>query len=158
MVAGLGFSASEAASVSVMANLCGVAGGMSLGWFAGRFGVKRLTLWSMLGVGVCTALFGFAPADIGLLRLSGGIAGFFIFASMIGLYSIISRSFPTYVRATGTGLIIGIGRVGSALAPVVAGLLFTAGVGRGLVSTVMGVAAVLAALLLGAFTVRAPTH
>lgn len=154
MVTDLGFTASAATSVSAIANLTGIPGGVLLGWMADRSSLKKLTQWAMLGLGISTALFGFVAADITLLRLSSGAAGFFIFASMIGLYSVISRTFPTHARATGTGFIIGFSRVGSALAPFIAGLLFSNGLGRGGVSVLMGIAAVLGAVLLTSFTVR----
>jgi benzoate transport len=158
MVADLGFPASAAASVSVAANLSGVVGGVVIGWLAGRYGVKRLTLLAMLGMGISTALFGYVPADLLTLQLSAALAGFFIFATMIGLYSIISRTFPTHVRATGTGFTIGIGRVGSALSPLLAGLLFASGIGRAPVSLTMATAVLLGAALLALFSVRAPTN
>jgi glycine/D-amino acid oxidase-like deaminating enzyme len=77
---------------------------------------------------------------------------------MVGLYSVIARTFPTQVRATGTGFVIGIGRLGSAVSPAIAGLLFAGGMGRDGVSMTMASAALLAALLLALFTVRAPTN
>jgi len=158
MVADLGFPASAAANVSVIANLSGIVGGALLGWMANRYGLKRLTVLALLGMGCFTALFGLVPADLFWLRIVAAITGFFLFAGMIGLSAVIARTFPTHARATGTGFVIGIGRAGSALAPFIAGLLFTAGLHRGGVSIIMAVAAVLAALLLMSFTVRAPTN
>ena len=156
IVADLGFPASAAASVSAVANLSGVVGGTLLGWMSHRLGLQRLSVLALIGMGACTALFGLTPADLMLLKIAAAAAGFFLFAGMIGLYAVIARTFPTHVRATGTGFVIGIGRAGSALAPLIAGVLFTAGLGRAGVSAVMGIAAVLAAMLLISFTVRAP--
>lgn len=156
LVADLGFSASVAAGVSAIANLSGVAGGALLGWMAHRLGLKVLSIVALLGMGACTAGFGLMPANLLLLKVAAGGAGFFLFAGMIGLYAIIARTFPTHVRATGTGFVIGIGRAGSALAPLLAGLLFAAGLGRDAVCALMAIAAVAAALLLMTFKVRAP--
>ena len=52
------------------------------------------------------------------------------------------------MRATGTGFAIGVGRGGAALSPVVAGLLFQAGIGLQGVALVMASGAGLAALAL----------
>lgn len=133
-------------------------GGALLGWLAPAIGLKRITVLAVLAFACSVALFGLVPADLGLLRLAAAVAGFCLFASMVGLYSVISRTFPTQVRATGTGFVIGIGRLGSAISPAVAGLLFASGVGRDGVSMTMAVASLLAALLLALFTVRAPTN
>lgn len=156
LVADLGYSASVAASVSAIANLSGVVGGAWLGWLAHRFGLKVLSIVALLGMGACTAGFGLIPADLLLLKLAAGAAGFFLFAGMIGLYAVIARTFPTHVRATGTGFVIGVGRAGSALAPLLAGLLFAAGMGRDVVCVLMAITAVAAAVLLMTFRVRAP--
>lgn len=155
LVADLGFSASVAASVAAIANLSGIAGGALLGWFANRFGLKLLSVLALLGMGACTAAFGLISADLTLLKIAAGATGFFLFAGMIGLYAVVARTFPTHVRATGTGFVIGVGRAGSALAPLLAGLLFTAGLGRGSVCMLMAVAAIAAAVLLMSFNVRA---
>jgi hypothetical protein len=40
-----------------------------------------------------------------------------------------AQSFPTALRASGTGFAIGVGRGGAALSPIVAGFMFQAGVG-----------------------------
>jgi MFS family permease len=40
------------------------------------------------------------------------------------MYAIFAKAFPTHVRASGTGIAVGIGRGGSVLAPIIAGFLF----------------------------------
>lgn len=148
MVVDAGFTPRDATGVAVVANLAGVVGGILLGWLAPRLGLKRLVVIAMSGMGFSMALFGSAPADLGLLSAAAGLTGFFLFAGIVGVYSVIARAFPPNARATGAGLVIGIGRGGSALAPLIAGLLFTAGLGRDGVSIAIGLSAVFAACLL----------
>ena len=50
-------------------------------------------------------------------------AGFFMNGAIVGMYAIFAQAFPTHVRAFGTGFAIGVGRGGSVLAPILAGLL-----------------------------------
>jgi MFS family permease len=86
------------------------------------------------------------------------VAGFFTNAGVVALYSLAAERFPTEVRATGTGFVIGLGRGGAALSPIVAGLLFEAGVGLQGVAILMSLGATLAAvaiLLLRPARVRA---
>ena len=40
-------------------------------------------------------------------------------------YAMFAQAFPTQLRASGTGLVIGFGRGGAALGPVCAGILFS---------------------------------
>ena len=66
-------------------------------------------------------------------------------SAIVGLYAIVAHAFPTHVRAFGTGFTIGVGRGGSALAPALAGFLFTAGFGLGAVAFTMALGSLLAA-------------
>lgn len=148
MVAAAGHPPAAAAGVSATANMAGVAGGLLLGWATERLGLKPLVVGALSGMGLATMAFGFASTDLALLTASAAVAGFFLFAGMVGLYAVVARTFPPAVRATGTGFVIGVGRIGSALAPAIAGFLFSAGMGRGLVSIGMGALALAAAALL----------
>lgn len=148
MVVDAGFEPRDATGVSVAANLAGVIGGVLLGWLAPRLGLKVLVMAAMVGMGISMALFGSTPGDLRLLSVSAGLTGFFLFAGIVGIYSVVARAFPAEARATGAGLVIGIGRGGSALAPILAGLLFASGLQRDGVSMAIGACAVIAAALL----------
>ena len=52
-----------------------------------------------------------------MLSLASGAAGFFTNAGVVGLYALFVHSYPTHVRASGTGFSIGIGRGGAMLSP-----------------------------------------
>jgi MFS family permease len=67
---------------------------------------------------------------------------------VVGLYALIAQSFPTGVRATSTGFVIGVGRGGSALAPALAGFLFAAGHDLQTVAILMGLGSIVAAAAL----------
>lgn len=65
------------------------------------------------------------------------------------LYAVVARTFPAHMRISGTGFVIGVGRIGSAIGPIMAGAMLTAGLS-------MAVPSVLAALLLLKFPLRPP--
>jgi len=48
----------------------------------------------------------------------------------IGLIALSGTLYPTFMRATGAGWGLGVGRVGSIIGPIVAGVLIGAGVAR----------------------------
>jgi len=56
--------------------------------------------------------------------------------------------FPTHVRATGTGFVIGVGRGGAVLSPIIAGYLLNSGSSLPQVGMVMGFFSVLGAVAL----------
>jgi hypothetical protein len=72
--------------------------------------------------------------------------GFFINGGVVGFYALIAAAFPADVRAGGTGIVIGVGRGGAVLGPLLAGLLLNGGAGLPLTAFMMGVGALLAAI------------
>ena len=148
LVADTGFRPSTASFVSAAANVFGVVGGISLGWMATRAGPARLAAGAMLGLAVSMLALGYAPASLPLLTVAAGLCGFFLFAGIAGLYATVAITFGTAARASGAGFVIGIGRIGSALGPFLAGSMFAAGLTRGQVSLVFALSAGAAGLLL----------
>jgi hypothetical protein len=65
-----------------------------------------------------------------------------------------AQSFPTAVRAGGTGFVIGVGRGGAALGPIVAGFLFARGAGLPTVAVLMALGSLVAAAALLALRYR----
>lgn len=143
-----GLSPSQGTMISAICNGAGVAAGLTVGLLAGRLSVRWLVAALMVGLGLTTFLFGQAPASFGALAGMAALAGICLFGAVSGLYGTVAASFPARIRATGAGFVTGLGRGGSALAPLIAGALFSLGAGRGGVSLVMGAAAALGGLLL----------
>src|SRR3546814_721407 len=98
----------------------------------------------------CVAIGGCGVAGADLVRLSSTAAGaaFFINAGVVGMYPVLAQTCPATLRASGTGFVIGIGRGGSALGPVVAGALFAGGSSLLTVSLVMGLGGLVAAAMI----------
>jgi len=139
----MGFDPSSAAGVLVWANVGGAVGGAVFGLFAAWIRLRPLTIFVLIMSTVMVVLFGHSAASIGSLALVAAIAGFFTNAGIVGLYALLAQSFPTHVRATGTGFAIGIGRGGSALSPIIAGFLFEAGLPLSIVATIMACGSIL---------------
>lgn len=148
IVVDMGFEAASAASVLVWANVGGASGGAVLGLLARYLPVKWLTIGVLLCSTVMVSVFGMGQSDLSQLALVAAAAGFFTNAGVVGLYAIFAEAFPTHVRATGTGFAIGVGRGGAALAPMIAGILFSAGYGLQSVSIFMAMGAIGAAFAL----------
>ena len=144
MIADAGFRPASASLASAVANASGIVGGVAFGALVKRRDVPAMTVTMMVGLGLAIATFGFTPASLGLLTVAAGICGFFLFAGTAGFFAILATSFASEVRASGSGFVIGAGRVASAGAPLLAGWLFSAGLGRGDVSFAFGVCAALA--------------
>ncbi len=148
IVADMGFAASSAGGVLTWANFGGALGGALFGLLTARIGLKPLTIGILVFTAIGVAMFGRTPANLDTMSWLAGIAGFFGNAGISGLYSIVAYAFPTHVRATGTGFVIGVGRGGAVLAPILAGFLFDKGFGLPIVGMVMGAGSLLAAFVL----------
>jgi len=146
IVVGMGFAPSSAGYVLSWLNVGGATGGTVLGLLSQRFSLKALTITVMMLSTVAVTLFGRAPADLTKLILICMVAGFCTNAAITGMYAIFAKVFPTHVRASGTGIAVGVGRGGSVLAPIIAGFLFTS-YELPTVSLLMGLGSLVAAVV-----------
>ncbi|HEY3730865.1 MAG TPA: MFS transporter [Steroidobacteraceae bacterium] len=145
IVVDMGFTPALAAGVLVWANVGGATGGAVVGLLTQRLDLKPLTIAWLITSTVTVAMIGHAQPQLWQLSLVCAVAGFCTNGSIIGLYAILARVYPTDARAAGTGFAIGIGRGGAIVAPIVAGILFQAGWGLQAVALIMAFGSVLAA-------------
>jgi benzoate transport len=148
IVVDMGFAPSSAGGILTWANFGGALGGAAFGVLTARVGLKPLSIVILALTSVAVAIFGRTPPDLGTLAYLAAIAGFFGNAGISGLYSIAAYAFPTHVRATGTGFVIGVGRGGAVLAPIFAGYLLETGFTLPTVGMVMGMGSLCAAIVL----------
>lgn len=154
IVVDMGFAPAEAGEVLVWANVGGALGGAVLGLIAQRHGAKPVTIFVLLMSAVMVTLFGHGQSDLQHLSMICAATGFFTNAGVVGIYALLAQSYPASARAFGTGFVIGVGRGGAAMAPILAGFMFAAGYGLQLVAVVMSAGSLVAALAL--FFLRKP--
>ncbi len=148
IVADFGFAASSAAGILVWTNVGGAIGGAIVTVLTLRYGIKALTIGSLILSTAAVVVFGRTPHDLTLLSTVCAFGGFFINGAIVGLYALFAKAFPTHVRAFGTGFAVGMGRGGSMLAPIIAGFLFEAGYTLPTVSVLMAFGSTAAAIVL----------
>ena len=93
-------------------------------------------------------IFGQGQSDLTTLAAVACLAGIFTNSAIVGLYALFARLFPTHLRAGGTGFVIGVGRAGAVLGPIIAGILFESGEGLAGVAFIMALGSLVAAILL----------
>jgi len=145
IVVDLGFAPAMAAGVLTWANVGGATGGAIFGVVATRVGLRPLTIVTLLCSAIAVVWFGRGASSLATLSMMVCVTGLFTNSSIVGIYSIFATVFPSYLRATGTGFAIGIGRGGSALAPVIAGYLFRAGLSLQMVALGMAAGSLISA-------------
>ncbi len=148
IVVDMGFPPSMAAGVLVWASVGGATGSLVLGLLTAKVRLFSLTIAAMILSVLLVIAFGQGQSDIATLSAIAACTGFATNAGVVGLYALIAKTFPTSVRATATGFVIGVGRGGSALAPALAGLLFAAGYGLSGVALLMAMGSLVAVFAL----------
>ncbi|SDM24139.1 MFS transporter [Allokutzneria albata] len=142
-----GITVTKSFEFSIVIYLAQVPGYFSAAWLGERLDRKNTIALYLAGSAV-SAFWLSQMTDPVMIMVSGAVLSFFLNGTYAGLYSYTPEVFPTWVRASGTGLSSAFGRVGSILAPSIIGFFAaTWGFGGvfGMTTTVLavGVAAVL---------------
>jgi MFS transporter, AAHS family, 4-hydroxybenzoate transporter len=102
----------------------GVVASLILGFFVDRFGAfQSLTFTFFLG-SVCVALLGYTHA-VAAIFLCTFFAGAGIIGGQTGANALAASFYPTYIRSTGVGWALGIGRIGSIFGPILGGIMLS---------------------------------
>lgn len=137
LVVDMDYTASSAGGVLVWANVGGAVGSVLLGLLTHKVKIRVLGMIAMAGSVVMINVFGMGQADLFGLSLVAAMAGFFTNSAVVALYALFAETFPTHLRAGGTGFVIGVGRAGSVVGPIIAGVMFDSGIGLSGVSLAM---------------------
>jgi benzoate transport len=144
----MGYSGPVVADVLLWISVGGAAGGALLGLLALRWNIRLLTVGILVLSTIAISIFGTGSETLVELKTIIFFCGFFVNGGIVGLYTLLAIAFPTHLRATGTGIVIGAGRGGAALAPIIAGYLFQQGMGLQSVSIIMACGALVGAVAL----------
>jgi MFS family permease len=121
-----GYPAPEAATVLTYANIGGFLGSALFGFVMARMGIRWPTALMLLIGAIGVIWFGMGRDSLSAWQVATMVTGFFTNAAISGYYAAFARGFPAYARGTGTGFVLGIGRLGAAGSPLLAGALFQA--------------------------------
>lgn len=148
IVVDLGYSPAEAGRVLVAANVGNLLSAVLIGIAAQRFSIRPMVIGAMVLGFIAIVVFGAGLTSLSALSISIAIAAFFINAGVVGMYPIFAATYPAQLRASGIGFVIGVGRGGSAIGPIIAGGLFASGASLLIVSLAMGLGGLIAATML----------
>lgn len=120
-------------------------------YFIEKFGRKFVLSTYLLGTAISALIFGNAES-VEVLLTSGMLLSFFNLGAWGALYAYSPEQYPTVIRATGTGIAAGVGRIGGILGPFLVGNLLSKGYDYGFVFGIFCVSiliGVLAVVFLG---------
>ncbi len=127
LLAAKGVGKSQASLVQLLFNLGGAFGALAVAWsFYGSRRAPTLGVW-FAAMAISVVLLAFSPPTLALSGLAGLAAGTFVSSTPTALYALSSDFYATAMRATGLGAVIGVGRIGAILGPLLAGALLAHG-------------------------------
>lgn len=148
LVSDMGYSMSEAGGVLIWSSFGGFIGALLFGTLSRLISPHMLTLVMLVSSVASVVAFGNAGTNIDVLSFISFCSGVTIASAIAGFYSLMAEAFSTDVRASGTGFVIGVGRLGAVVSPIMAGILFSGGSELGLVANIMAMGSVLAIVTL----------
>lgn len=118
-----GYNTRTAVLVGTTLQVGGVIGTLLLGRFIERWGFIKVLATSFVIACIAVAAIGQTSHALVLLEIVVFVAGFCIVGGQPAVNAFAAVGYPTDLRATGIGWSLGIGRIGSVLGPIVAGML-----------------------------------
>ena len=116
-----GHSTSTAVLVGTILQVGGTIGTFGLAWFIARRGFIPVLATSFAVACVSIALIGQPRLSLPLLSGVVFVAGWCVVGGQPGLNAFAATYYPTYLRSTGIGWGLGIGRAGAIVGPVLGG-------------------------------------
>src|SRR5208337_39942 len=101
--------------------------GIFLGMVLDRFGRKGGLAFAYVLAAVVSWLFGQATGSPVALYLLSMVTGFFVIGGQSAQHAVTGEIYPTFVRSTGVGWALTMGRFGAVCGPLLGGLLQSAG-------------------------------
>ena len=99
---------------------------IALGPLFDRFGFTRCLLPVLLAAALGVIVMGFAGSALGLMNAGALLSGAGIMGGQTSIIVLAGTFYPTFIRATGVGWGLGIGRVGAIVGPLAGGLMVAA--------------------------------
>jgi MFS transporter, AAHS family, 4-hydroxybenzoate transporter len=116
-----GHSTSTAVLVGTVLQVGGTIGTFGLAWFIARRGFIPALTTAFAVACVSIALIGQPGLSLVLLFAVVFVAGWCVVGGQPGINALAATYYPTYLRSTGIGWGLGIGRIGAIVGPVVGG-------------------------------------
>jgi MFS family permease len=154
-----GLTPTQASYVGIIDGVFGTIGHLSIGLLSRWIEETRLTAIFFALLVVFLVGFGMAPANPWLLLSTSGVLTLFTVGAYTGLFLVAIKFYSAEMRNTGVGFVVGWGRVGAIIGPMLGGLLIGASFDRSMTFAVFAAIAVIPVMtmFLAAGSTLAPT-
>jgi AAHS family 4-hydroxybenzoate transporter-like MFS transporter len=119
----MGYTQQTAVLVGAVLQVGGTIGTYGLAWLIARKGFIPMLTMTFAIATISIALIGQPGLTLLVLSVVVFIAGWCVVGGQPGINTLAATYYPTYLRSTGIGAGLGVGRVGAILGPYIGGTL-----------------------------------
>jgi AAHS family 4-hydroxybenzoate transporter-like MFS transporter len=123
VVTAMGYDAQTAVWMGLWLQMGGTLGAFGLAWLIARGGFLPMLTATFALATVSIALIGQPGLSLVLLGVIVFVAGWAVIGGQPGINALSATFYPTYLRSTGLGWGLGIGRIGAIVGPYIGGTL-----------------------------------
>lgn len=123
VVTGMGYDTQTAVLVGTVLQVGGTIGTFGLAWLIARAGFIPMLAATFALATVSISLIGQPGISLALLTVIVFVAGWGVIGGQPGVNALSATFYPTYLRSTGVGWGLGIGRIGAIVGPYIGGRL-----------------------------------
>jgi AAHS family 4-hydroxybenzoate transporter-like MFS transporter len=126
VVNGMGYSPNTAVLVGTVVWVGGTIGTFGLAWAITRWGFTRTLMLNYAVAALSIAVIGQPGISLALLSMIVFVTGWCVIGGQPGMNAFAATFYPTYLRSTGVGWALGVGRIGAIVGPYIGGLMIGA--------------------------------
>jgi MFS transporter, AAHS family, 4-hydroxybenzoate transporter len=123
VVTGMGYDQNTAVLVGTILQVGGTIGTFGLAWLISRAGFLPMLIATFALATISIALIGSPGISLALLYVIVFIAGWCVVGGQPGVNAFAATFYPTYLRSTGVGFGLGVGRIGAIVGPLIGGAM-----------------------------------
>jgi len=123
IVTGMGYNLQTANFIATVMQGGGLIGTFGLAWLIGRMGFLPTLATTFALATISIALIGQPGLTLGLLGVIVFVAGWCVVGGQPAINALSASFYPTYLRSTGVGAGLGVGRTGAIIGPYLGGVL-----------------------------------
>ena len=126
VVNGMGYDQNTSVLVGTVLWVGGTIGTFGLAWAISRSGFTKILMFNYVLAAISIALIGQPGISLALLSVIVFVTGWCVVGGQPGMNAFAATFYPTYLRSTGVGWALGIGRIGAIVGPYIGGSMIGA--------------------------------
>ncbi len=142
---GAGFPLQTATILPAIQSVGAIIGTLAVGLMISRMNGYVVLCCYYLGAAISLVFLGYFGAQPAPIMVAAFFAGWFVIGSQYGANALAAAYYPTFIRSSGVGWALGVGRAGNIVGPIIGGVMLGTGWSIAIIWFVSAVAPTIAA-------------